>query len=217
MSTEPVIPSSVINRLSERLTPLLKADLGYGGFRNLLEEVSEVRELARSEPVRAIAESILGAFCFAVRGIFFDKTPDANWKVTWHQDLTIAVQRRLEVSGFGPWTKKSGVLHVQPPIQILERMLAIRIHLDHCLEDNGPVRVLPGSHTSGRLSPKEIEEWKSRVDPVACLVSRGGILAFRPLILHASSSAQQPGHRRVIHLEFAAEDLPGGLEWQGRW
>lgn len=105
MITEPVIPNSVINRLSERLTPLLKADFGYSGVRNLLEE-AEVRELARSEPVRAIAESILGSFCFVVRGIFFDKTPEANWKVIWHQDLTIAVQRRLEVSGFGPWTKK---------------------------------------------------------------------------------------------------------------
>lgn len=217
MVTEPIIPDPVLDRLAERLTPLFQTNRGYGGVRNLLELVPEVCELSRSKPIRDVAESILGTECFAVRSVFFDKTPQTNWKVTWHQDLTIAVQRRIEVNGFEPWTEKAGIPHVQPPITILERMLAVRVHLDDCMDENGPVRVLPGSHKSARLSPKEIEQWKTQVEPVACLVPRGGILVFRPLILHASSPAQQPGHRRVIHLEFAAEDLPGGLEWQGRW
>ena len=101
-----------------------------------------------------------------VRAILFDKTPSANWKVVWHQDLTIAVRERGVVSGFGPWSEKEGVVHVQPPIELLERMLAVRVHLDDCGADNGPVRVLPASHRVGRLSGEAIDEWRKLRAPV---------------------------------------------------
>ncbi|WP_338868624.1 phytanoyl-CoA dioxygenase family protein [Myxococcus stipitatus] len=94
-------------------------------------------------------------------------------------------------------------------------MLALRIHLDDCGEENGPVRVLPGTHLQGRLTEADIDDRKSRIAPVTCLARRGDVLAFHPLLLHASSPATRPGHRRVLHLEFAAATLPGGLEW--RW
>lgn len=184
-----------------------------GGVRNLLENVPAVRELARSKPVREAAESVLGPHCFAVRGLLFDKTPAANWKVIWHQDLTVAVRERREVSGFGPWSEKAGVPCVQPPTSVLEDMVAVRVHLDDCGEDNGPVRVLAGSHRQGRLSSSNIPGWLERSAPVDCLVPRRGLLVMRPLLLHASSPARVPAHRRVIHLEFAAQPLPGGLEW----
>ncbi|WP_244238853.1 phytanoyl-CoA dioxygenase family protein [Corallococcus carmarthensis] len=187
-----------------------------GGVRNLLENVPAVRDLARSGPVREAAESVLGPHCFAVRGLLFDKTPDANWKVIWHQDLTIAVRERRDVPGFGPWSEKAGVPCVQPPMSILEGMVAVRVHLDDCGEDNGPVRVLSGSHREGRLSSSSIPGWLERTAPQDCLVPRCGLLVMRPLLLHASSPARVPGHRRVIHLEFAAQALPGGLEWHAR-
>jgi ectoine hydroxylase-related dioxygenase (phytanoyl-CoA dioxygenase family) len=148
-----------------------------------------------------------------VRGILFDKLPEANWKVPWHQDLSIAVRGRVDVAGFGPWSVKAGVPHVQPPLPLLENMLALRLHLDDCDAANGPLRVIPRSHTGGRLSPTAIRAWRSQQAAVACLVPRGGALLMRPLLLHASSPALRPGHRRVIHLEFAAEGLPGGLQW----
>ncbi|WP_255442748.1 phytanoyl-CoA dioxygenase family protein [Corallococcus sp. Z5C101001] len=187
-----------------------------GGVRNLLETVPAVRELARAGPVREAAESILGPHCFAVRGLLFDKTPDANWKVIWHQDLTIAVRERRDAAGFGPWSEKADVPCVQPPTAILEDMIAVRVHLDDCGEDNGPVRVLAGSHREGRLPAASIPDWIERTAPQDCLVPRCGLLVMRPLLLHASSPARAPAHRRVIHLEFAASPLPGGLEWHAR-
>ena len=161
-------------------------------------------------------EAVLGPHCFAVRAILFDKTPTANWKVVWHQDLTIAVRERASVLGFGPWSEKDGVAHVQPPETLLERMLAVRLHLDDCGADNGPVRVLPGSHRVGRLSAGAIDQWRGAREEVACLAERGAILAFRPLLLHASSPATVAAHRRVIHIEFAVDELPEPLAWYDR-
>ena len=137
--------------------------------------------------------------------------------MAWHQDLTIAVRERREVAGFGPWSTKAGIPHVQPPAEVLERKVTLRIHLDRCGPDNGPLRVVPGSHRGGRLDAAAIADHRQRVAEVSCLVDRGGVVILRPLLLHASSAALRPGHRRVIHLECAAEDLPGGLEWHGRW
>ena len=186
-------------------------------IRNLLEVVPAVAELARSAEIRALVEPVLGPGAFAVRGILFDKTPDANWKVAWHQDLTIAVRERREVEGFGPWSEKAGVAHVQPPAAVLERMVTVRLHLDPCGAENGPVQVIPGSHRAGRLSADEVQRWRGERDAVPACIGTGGVLVMRPLLLHASSPSTAPAHRRVIHLEFAADDLPGGLEWHGRW
>lgn len=219
-----IVPDVLDSAACERvLTALDAAGNGDGArrkgsvyaIRNLLD-VPEVARLARSEAVRALVEPVLGRTCFAVRGILFDKTPDANWKVTWHQDLTIAVRDRAEMDGFGPWSEKAGVVHVQPPAPVLERMLTVRLHLDHCGPQNGPVRVVPGSHAHGRLDATAVESWRERVAEVPCCTAAGGALVMRPLILHASSPATLPAHRRVVHLEFAADPLPGGLEWHAR-
>lgn len=136
-TTPPLFTDASLDTLTNALTSVLQAGTARGGTRHLLD-IPSVQELASSEPVRVIAESVLGEDCFAVRGILFDKTPEANWKVTWHQDLTIAVRQRRDVDGFGPWSVKEGVPHVQPPLSVLERMVAIRIHLDECGIDNGP-------------------------------------------------------------------------------
>jgi ectoine hydroxylase-related dioxygenase (phytanoyl-CoA dioxygenase family) len=185
-------------------------------IRNLLTDFPALRALAASPAVRGLVEPVLGPNCFAVRGILFDKTPGANWRVPWHQDLTIAVQARLDVAGYGPWSHKSGVTHVQPPVASLERMVAVRLHLDDCDGANGPLLVVPGSHCQGVLSREAVRRWREQVLPVACEVPRGGALLMRPLLLHASGPATRPGHRRVVHLEFAANALAGGLEWHCR-
>lgn len=186
------------------------------GVRNLLRDLPEVGEVAASQPVRNVVEAVLGAVAFPVRALWFDKTREANWKVPWHQDLAIAVAECREVTGFTGWSVKDGVPHVHPPGAILERMVTVRLHLDACGPDNGPLRVLPGSHRGGRLEAAEIAVWRERTDAVECVVPRGGALLMRPLLLHASSAALWPGHRRVLHLEFAAKELPGGLRWAFR-
>jgi ectoine hydroxylase-related dioxygenase (phytanoyl-CoA dioxygenase family) len=202
--------------LAEQVVEYLCSDLGENKHaqRNLLG-VPRVRELAISEPVKQLVSAILGAGCFAVRGILFNKTPDSNWKVVWHQDRSIAVRERRDVPHFGPWSTKAGVPHVQPPASIMAKMLAIRLHLDESNEDNGPLRVIPGSHKAGCLAAEEVVVWKERPS-VICTVPKGGAILMRPLLVHASSSCSKPEPRRVIHLEFAAEELPDGLEWHDR-
>lgn len=184
-----------------------------GGVRHLLERAPSLRALADSEAVRGAVEPILGPSARVVRAILFDKTPAANWLVPWHQDLTIAVRQQLELAGFGPWTRKDGVCHVQPPLSVLQAMLTLRIHLDDCSEDNGALRVIPGSHVHGKLDAEAIRHIVDAHAQIPCALPRGGAMLMRPLLLHASSKAQVPNHRRVIHFEFAAQNLPGGLQW----
>lgn len=210
---EDVLDEITLSEMEHSITPFVLDSSGRGGVRNLLEDSAEVAALGRSGPLRALASSVLGAQCGVVRVIYFDKTPDTNWRVIWHQDLTIAVQNEHATPGYGAWSQKAGVVHVQPPTDVLERMLAVRLHLDDCDGDNGPVRVIPGSHRDGRLSPEQIDAWKARETAHECHARRGGVLAFRPLLLHASSQARVPRHRRVLHFEYAAADLPPGLEW----
>jgi ectoine hydroxylase-related dioxygenase (phytanoyl-CoA dioxygenase family) len=202
--------------LAEQMVEHLCSQLGYTKHaqRNLLD-LPVVRELAASEPVKQLVSAVLGMGSFAVRGILFNKTPDANWKAVWHQDRTIAVRERKDVAHFGPWSMKAGVQHVQPPAPVMAETLAIRLHLDESHEGNGPLRVIPGSHKAGCLSAEEVATWGERPS-VTCTVPRGGAILMRPLLVHASSSSSKPEPRRVIHLEFAAHNLPDGLEWRDR-
>jgi ectoine hydroxylase-related dioxygenase (phytanoyl-CoA dioxygenase family) len=182
-------------------------------IRNLMDAVPLVRQIATSQAIRQCVEPIVGADAIAVRALLFDKTPEANWKVAWHQDLSIAVKVRMDVRGFGPWSTKAGVDHVQPPSRILAGMITVRLHLDDCDMNNGPLKVIPESHARGVLSPESVEAWCQSAEPITCCVPAGGALLMRPMILHASSAARRPAHRRVIHLEYASGELPGGLEW----
>jgi ectoine hydroxylase-related dioxygenase (phytanoyl-CoA dioxygenase family) len=167
--------------------------------------------------VARVVHSALGEGAFVVKGILFDKHPGANWNVPRHQDLSVAVQTRTEAAGYGPWSVKAGVVHVQPPVQVLERMLAIRLHLDDCGESDGALRVLPGSHRHGEIAGHSVRAARERYPEVTCPVSRGGILALRPLLMHSSSSAATASRRRVLHLEFAACELAERVTWFDRW
>jgi hypothetical protein len=193
--------------LLARLGPVCGA-----GRRGLLA-LPEVAELACSSQLLNLVSPYLPAAPRPVRAIYFDKSPEANWLVPWHQDLTLALSARLEVPGFGPWSVKEGIPHVQPPIALLEQMLTIRLHLDDCDESNGALRVLPGSHRLGRLSAERITQLREQLPVVSCGLAAGDALLMRPLLLHSSGKSQTSSHRRVLHLEYAAFDLPAGLAW----
>lgn len=212
-----VLPPIEVKRLILRLEQAddqqsIRNRGGVYAIRNLLEVIPAVRSLATSTEIRTLAESVLGGKAFPVRGTLFDKTPEANWKVPWHQDLSIAVKTRKEIPEFGPWSTKAGVLHVQPPDSVLKKMIAVRIHLDNCGESNAPLRVIPGTHRLGRLGPVQLGEIDVRL-AITCPVPTGGILLMHPLLVHASSASRSPLHRRVIHLDYASCALPGVLEW----
>jgi ectoine hydroxylase-related dioxygenase (phytanoyl-CoA dioxygenase family) len=182
-------------------------------MRNLLRLAPAIRELAASVAMRSVVEPVLGAEAFPVRGLLFDKTPGANWKVAWHQDLSIAVAKKIDTPGFGPWSIKADVPHVQPLASVLQNMLTVRLHLDDCDENNGPLNVLPGSHAQGVLSVESVMKMREAIEPFSCQLRAGGALLMRPLLLHASSAATSPNHRRVVHIEFANQALPNGLKW----
>lgn len=216
-----IVPSLLdevtIAQLVETLDEALNRDDRLGrsrhAMRHLLTRVEAIRRLVRNSVIGDLIRDLTGDTAGAVRGIYFDKLPGANWKVPWHQDRTIAVKRRLEVEGFGPWSEKEGVVHVEPPQSVLMDMVAIRISLDGCTAGNGALRVIPGSHCEGKLSPDQVSSLRQRIGEVVCEVPQGGAMLMRPLLLHASSPAVAPLHRRVIHLEFAGAALLGGLDW----
>ena len=181
------------------------------GVRNLLRAAPELREIPGLPAIRRLVEPVLGPEAQLTRAILFDKTPKANWRVGWHQDLIIAVRERVEAGGFTAWSVKDGVPHVHPPVGVLEQMLTLRLHLDECGKDNGALRVVPGSHRHGRLADDEMRRLRQEQPAVTCALPAGGALAMRLLLMHASAPAADPTHRRVIHLDFAGVDLPPPL------
>lgn len=183
------------------------------GLRNLMRLMPAARELALSAAILDRVKSVLGPAAKPVKGILFDKTEAANWAVPWHQDIAIAVQERRAVPGYEAWSEKDGVPHVQPPAGIMEQILAVRVHLDDCPAENGALKVISGSHREGRLNDTQTEHWRSQIPAVTCTARAGDALFLRPLLLHSSAAATQPCHRRVLHFEYAAMQLPGGLEW----
>jgi len=182
------------------------------GRRGLLSNPA-VANLASSPTLLDLVHPHLPAPPVPTRAIFFDKSPDTNWLVPWHQDLTIALREQRDVPGFGPWSTKDGIPHVQPPIPFLEQMLTVRLHLDPTDASNGALRILPGSHRSGRLDPAQIQQWRERQPEFLCTASAGDVLLMRPLLLHASARSTTDRHRRILHIEYAGFPLPEGLHW----
>jgi hypothetical protein len=171
--------------------------------------------LATNGAIGTLVARHMGKASRPVRMILFDKSITANWALGWHQDRTIVVRERIEVADYGPWTVKAGLLHVAPPIDLLERMMTIRIHLDAVSATNAPLLIAPGSHRLGRVAEANIGSAVERLGVYACLADAGDIWAYSTPILHASDTAAAPRRRRVLQVDFAAVDLPGGLEWLG--
>ncbi|MBS1726554.1 MAG: phytanoyl-CoA dioxygenase family protein [Armatimonadetes bacterium] len=157
-----------------------------------------------------LAHRYLHPQAFLVRSTLFDKPQDSNWAVPWHQDVTIEVAERHEIEGFGPWSVKEGVISVQPPASVLQKMLTLRLHLDPTDAENGALMVEPGSHLQGKLRINEIVT----EEPVLCACQAGEILMMKPLLFHASNRSISDRPRRVLHLDFAYEGLPAPLEWR---
>jgi ectoine hydroxylase-related dioxygenase (phytanoyl-CoA dioxygenase family) len=166
-------------------------------------------------PIGRCAASVLGGECRPVRAILFDKTPGTNWALGWHQDRTIAVKQRVPVDGFVTWSVKGGMLHVEPPFELLSGMVTLRAHIDPVPAGNAPLLIAPGSHKLGRIAEDDVRNVVRRCGTVACLAEAGDIWLYATPILHASEAAAVPAHRRVLQVDFAVGGLPDGLEWLG--
>ena len=171
----------------------------------LSELVRPATEIAR--PYRPGAEPVLARW--------FDKSPDGNWSLGWHQDRTIAVQARRDVPGFGQWTVKSGIPHAVPPFEFIRDMLTVRVHLDDVGERNAPLHVAPGSHRLGALPEPEIPAAVDRLGTRVCLAAAGDLWLYAAPLLHASDRSTAPARRRVLQLGYSSDRLPGGLVWLG--
>lgn len=179
------------------------------GARNLLKLWPEVAALAREPVLAAALRRVLGPGAGIVRALYFDKPPGHSWALPWHKDFTVAVRAHGPVGRFQKPTVKAGVPHVEAPVELLARMLTARIHLDPMTDDNGPLRVVPGTHTTGDMPA-------GGRDAVTLRCAAGDVLLMRPLLVHGSghSAGDAPRHRRVVHLECApASELPDGYEW----
>jgi len=172
------------------------------GARHVLA-LPEVRALAADPRLIDLAARFIG-LARPFRATLFDKSAAANWLVAWHQDAALPMQARIDAAGWGPWSTKAGVLHAIAPASALEQVVALRVSLDASTGDNGPLRVLPGTHARGLLDQTEIERLAREVAPVSCTVDAGGVVAMRPLVLHASSKSTSDARRRVLHIEYAA-------------
>jgi hypothetical protein len=182
------------------------------GARHLMSH-SVVAELASDRRLLGLAQGVLGVGAKPFRATLFDKSPGSNWLVVWHQDTALPLRFRRDVPGWGPWSVKSGVLYAHAPAAALEQVVALRVHLDDSLPENGPLRVLPGTHSMGILSDPAILELATTIRPHECTVIRGGVISMRPLLLHASSKSANESPRRVLHIEYAAAfDLGSELE-----
>ncbi|MFZ0804831.1 MAG: phytanoyl-CoA dioxygenase family protein [Candidatus Sulfotelmatobacter sp.] len=175
------------------------------GIRHVMS-LAPVERIARHERLMETSRAILGPQPFPFRATLFDKSQSANWLVVWHQDTALPLQSRRDLRGWGPWSIKDGIDYAHAPASALRDVLALRVSLDDSTSKNGPLRVLPGTHTLGVLNDDRIHELSTQIAPVDCVVPKGGVLAMRPLIVHASSKSQTGMPRRVLHIEYAASD-----------
>lgn len=204
-----VLDAPAVNAID---TALADTAVHGAGSRRMLD-AGWCRDLGTSLPRHAALGPFLVDAPVPVQCTLFDKSDDRNWLVAMHQDLAMPVRERVEHPDLGAWSRKEGTDFVIAPAGLLERMVAVRLHLDDCGAANGPLRVVPESHRYGRLDAAGSERLRSEAGEVECLVDCGGALVMRPLILHASSHAQATGRRRVLHFLFGPRDPGYGLAW----
>ena len=183
-------------------------------IRQFLKEIPETKNLVFNDNLKNLVEQLFGDNYFVVKSIYFDKPETSNWYVSYHQDLTVSVDKKVELENFGPWTTKQNQFAVKPPIDILENIYTIRIHLDETDENNGALRVIPKSHSKKIYRPETID-W-TKENETTCKVRKGGIMIMKPLLLHSSSRTTNNKKRRVIHIEFSSQELPIQLKWAER-
>lgn len=183
-------------------------------IRQFLKEVPESRQLIFNDNIKKVINEIFGDNYFVVKSIYFDKPEKSNWYVSYHQDLTISVDKKLDLKGFGPWTTKQNQFAVQSPIEYLKNIFTIRIHLDDTDENNGALKVVPNSHSKEIYRPETID-WNVETEEI-CSVNKGGIMIMKPLILHGSNRTTNNQKRRVIHIEFSNMELPAEINWSER-
>jgi ectoine hydroxylase-related dioxygenase (phytanoyl-CoA dioxygenase family) len=207
-------PAEIINIIekierADQNTPFFRKSSDLFAIRQFLKHVPEIKEAIFNDKLKVLIHHLFGAQYFVTKSIYFDKPEKSNWFVAWHQDLTIAVDKKAELPGYTNWTLKQNRYAVQPPVKILHDNFTVRIHLDDTDDGNGALRVVPGTHL------KEIYRVEHFVpeNEQVCAVKAGGVMIMRPLLMHASNRSSTNKKRRVIHIEFSDTELPAAIHW----
>jgi len=198
-------------KLADQSNLTFRKTLDLFAIRQFLQEVPGVKQLLFNNKLKNIIGGLFGDDFFVVKSIYFDKPEKSNWFVAWHQDLTIGVDKKTDISGFSSWTNKLNNFAVQPPLEILQNNFTVRIHLDNTDQFNGALKVIPGSHKNNIYRAENIDLVKET--ETFCNVNAGGIMIMRPLLMHASDRSSTSKRRRVIHVEFSKADLPAEINW----
>jgi ectoine hydroxylase-related dioxygenase (phytanoyl-CoA dioxygenase family) len=198
----------------DKTNPTFRSSADLFAIRQFLKEIPDCIPLIFNSTLNAVIKDLFGENYFAVKSIYFDKPEGSNWFVSYHQDLTISVNKKVDLPNFGPWTVKQNLFAVQPPLDFLKNIYTIRIHLDHTDEFNGALKIISESHLKDIYRPEHIN-WKVETE-ITCNVSEGGIMIMKPLLLHSSSKTTNNKKRRVIHIEFSNQELPDEIEWSER-
>lgn len=199
-----------IEKISDSTNLTFRKTKDLFAIRQFLKEAPSVEKLIFNNVLKEILESIFGKEYFVVKSIYFDKPEESNWFVGYHQDLTISVDKKLELKDFSNWTLKQNQYSVQPSDEVLKNICTVRIHLDDTNEENGALKVIPNSHHEViRLDTFDFKNKKETF----CNVPKGGIMIMKPLLFHASNKTTNKEKRRVIHLEFSNKNLPNELSW----
>lgn len=202
------LAAAVANTASS--SPNFRNSGGLFAIRQFFKELPGIEQHVFTPAFKQLISQVFGDEYFVVKGIYFDKPAQSNWFVAWHQDLTISVDKKMDISGFGPWTVKNNQFAVQPPLAILEDNFTARIHLDDTDENNGALKVLPGSHLQGI---QRAADAAFNITEETCKVNSGGVMFMKPLLMHASARTVNNRQRRVLHIEFSRSLLPKGLDW----
>jgi ectoine hydroxylase-related dioxygenase (phytanoyl-CoA dioxygenase family) len=201
---------SIINQADQSKSTFRKS-ANLFAIRQFLKEIPAALPIIFNDKLKSVIAEFMGSDYFIVKSIYFDKPEQSNWFVAYHQDLTISVDKKIELENYGPWTIKQDQFAVQPPLEVLNNIFTIRIHLDDTDENNGALKVIPKSHLKGICRPETIDLTKEK--EAICEVNKGGIMIMRPLLLHSSSRTTNNAKRRVIHIEFSNTELVNGLNW----
>ena len=211
-----IIPKIINDYLVRILREKIAKNLPLGsehGFRQLETKIPAIYKLANSSEITNIIAPLFKTIPQLVKAMYFNKIANANWGVPWHQDKTIAVREKISLQGFKSWSIKEGVFHVQPPQEVMENIVTIRINLDVANRENGCLKLVPKTHRLGILTPRQLQAIPQQENQIICNINPGDALVMSPLILHSSSKATKPTNRRVIHLEYSDYRLPKGLSW----
>lgn len=206
--------NAIINEINQQVTTsksTFRRTKDLFAIRQFLKEIPSIESKIFNEDLKIILRALLGDTYFVVKSIYFDKPETSNWFVAYHQDLTISVNQKEDVNGFSNWTVKQNQFSVQPPVNYLEQIITLRIHLDDTTEENGALKIIPESHKKGIIRLDELH--LSEENETTCNVSKGGVMIMKPLLFHASNRTTNASRRRVIHIEFSTMELPNKLSW----